>query len=209
MTAKKQNSIISLSDYRKKKLKELKEKNLLDKKESSTKSNPQEMGQIFYMSNYLKRKNIPQIKELKKEQDKSFFPDSNKEIEPNNIIILDQYRKEKNKERVWKKEFPQEALSVAGMAFLFLFTFNLAVSLKSNSPSKAFEPSGSIARGENIIKQRETLKPKPSFSRTIASPKKYKQSLFSHKKWAQKINTLDREDIILGKKSSSSKYTGF
>ena len=214
MTAKKQNSIISLSDYRKKKLTKQKTKeSVLEKKEQSFKNETQSMGKIFYMSNYLKTKKIPELKELKKEENKSFVPSSKESAPANNIIILDEYRKRKNTERIWKKEFPKEALSVAGMAFLFLFTFNLAISIQSNSPSKAFSPAGGlIARGENTPYSQEKLeegsKSNNSF-RQIASSKEKKPVSLSHKKWVQKIKQLDRKKVILGKKSSSSDYTGF
>ena len=214
MTNKKDNSTISLLDYRKKKAGKQ-----TTKPSADSPSKKQSKSQIVYMSNYLKTKKIPDLKELKEKQDKNFFLTEIKK-EDSNLIILDQYRKEKNRKRVWKKQvqfYTKEALSVSGMAFLFLFTFNLAVSIKSNSPSGTFKAdSQKIVRGENLKENLgENLEESlglssPNRPRPIANVKqKDKALLLSHKNWVKKIKQIDREKIILGKKPSSSDYTGF
>ena len=203
MTHKKDNSIISFLDYQKKKLK----KQQIKKTASSDADNSDRSAQIFYMSNYLKTKKIPDLKALKKEQDKTFFPETKKEAEKSNIIILDQYRKEKHQKRIWKKQiqfYTKEALSVSGMAFLFLFTFNLAVSLQSQSPAKDFKTAHQIETEPNNQELAEKNQ------RGIANlSKKNKIQSLSYKKQIQKMKQLKRENVILGKKSSSSNYTGF
>lgn len=188
-------------------------KALLDKSENPNKTSSNTSAKIFYMSSYLKTKKIPELKELQKEQDESFFLSLNKNTKTNNIIILDQYRKEKNRKRVWKKEFPKEALNVAGLAFLFLFTFNVAVSLQSNFPSQTFNFTGLAAKEENTqhnsgqrLKEDLGLESDNSIRQTAKEKRKQE---FSYKHWTQKINQLDRKNLIFGKKPSSSEYFGF
>ena len=209
MKTEKDNSLISLSDYRKQKGQKRRATTSNETKPSSKESFPLQENKIFYMSNYLKTKEIPDLKDLhqQKNQNRKFSPKT-KQGEKNNLIILDQYRKEKHNKKIWKKQFQfytKEALSVSGLAFLFLFTFNLAVSIQSHSPSGNFKTANpSVARAE-------TLKEKPSFktSRGVANVKENKKPPLSHKKWTQKIKHIDRKDVILGKKASSSDYTGF
>ena len=208
MTNKKDNSIISLLDYKKKKA----EKQTSSKPEDSPKIQAQTKAPIVYMSNYLKNKKIPDLKYLQGKQNESVFSIETKE-ESNNLIILDQYRKEKNKKRIWKKQvqfYTKEALSVSGLAFLFLFTFNLAVSIQSNTPSQASRasaPKTNIVRGESYTEKTE----QPSrIYRKIAHAKAKDEALpRSHKDWGRKIQQMDREKVILGRKPSSSDYTGF
>ncbi|MCZ0932007.1 MAG: hypothetical protein OXJ52_02525, partial [Oligoflexia bacterium] len=153
MTDKKDNSVISLLDYREKKRKKL-SSTKAKLEPSKEKSLSKTESQIFYMSNYLKKKEIPELKDIQKQNLKRADSPQNKPEETNNLIILDQYRKEKHKQRVWKKQalfYTKEALNVSSMAFLFLLTFNLAVSIQSNNkalsaPFKTANPS--VVRGE-------------------------------------------------------------
>ena len=216
MTDKQDDSVISLLDYRKKKSEKQASPKEADK--TKEKTNSKTKSQIVYMSNYLKTKKIPELKDTQKQNpEKTAFPTAKPE-EINNLIILDQYRKEKHKQRVWKKQalfYTKEALNVSGMAFLFLLTFNLAVSIRStDSPSTTFKTANStIVRGESIKenseeKLKESLGLKFGGSRKTANVTETNKALpISHKQWVQKMKNT--ENIILGKKPASSDYIGF
>ena len=220
MTDKKNNSIISMEGY--KKSQEAKKESLLPggkPKEDSEKPQAESLqprdhskktAKIIYMSSYLKTKKIPDLKDLKEEPKESVPAETEKE--PDNIIILDQYRKEKWERRDWKKQteiYTKEALSVAGMAFLFLFTFNVALSIKPNSPANT-ESSSLIAENfqeEGLQEMNESFVETGERPREIAKIKEQKTSDLSHKKWIEKIKRTPRNRVVLGKPMSSD-YTG-
>ena len=207
MKQKENNSIISLLEYKK-------EKTLLEKskKASFTKTNSSlkdssdfKENKIFYMSNYLKSKKIPDLKNLQEQKNPTEPPlYKSKEEKLNNLIILDDYRKKKR--RIWKKQYTQEALSVSGLAFLFLFIFNLTVSIPSNSPVESFNTGHPALAREDTTKENAPTK----ISRGIAREKNTKKNpALTNEHWLKNLKETKKENVILGKKPNSSDYTGF
>lgn len=180
-----------------------------DKQENnSIKKKQKSHSQIIYMSNYLKSKKIPDLNIAKP------APIKKEQVKKDNLIILDQYRREKEEKRVWKKQFQfytKEALSVSGMTFLFMFMFNLMSSIPSNyqpglvSRTQTTVASGSFESGENL---KESLGLETDSSRKTASQTN-KIMLNSHKKWTKKLKNLNKKNIIFGEKPLSSDYKGF
>ena len=212
MTDKKNNSIISMEGYKKSQEKESlqaggKSKEDLEKPQAESlqpTNKPKKTAKIIYMSSYLKTKKIPELKDLKEEPKESVRPETEKE--PNNIIILDQYRKEKWKRRDWKKQietYTKEAVSVAGMAFLFLFTFNVALSIKPSTESSSLIAEN--IQEEGLQEINESFFEAGERPRRIANEQKI--SDLSHKEWIKKVKQLPRNRVGLGKPSSSD-YTG-
>ena len=211
---KKNSSIISLQDYKKQKAKARKKTQKVagDKYENDSikeDGNTQNNSQIFYMSNYLKSKKIPDLKEIQNQKPSSI---KEKQEKKDNLIILDQYRKEKQEKRVWKKQFQfytKEALSVSGMAFLFLLMFNLMSHIPSTpgllNPGQTTIASKKVDSGESL---KESLGLGYEGSRKTASQTN-KDLLPTYKKWTQKLKKTNKENIIFGKKPLSSDYTGF
>ena len=127
---------------------------------------------------------------------------------------MDQYRKEKQEKKVWKKEFQfytKEALSVSGMTFLFLFMFNLMSSIPSNyQPGLVSGEQTIVARGnrESGERLKESLGLETEGSRKTASQTN-KNLLKSHREWTKKLKSKNKENIIFGEKPLSSDYKGF
>ncbi|MCY4321472.1 MAG: hypothetical protein OXC37_03585 [Bdellovibrionaceae bacterium] len=182
--AKKNISVISLSNYKKNKSNKAVSKKQKNNTDSSIKQQKSNKSKIFYMSHYLKTKKTPTLK-------KTFYQITKQENK--NIVPLDKYRSEKKNKSSWRK-YTIEALSVSGMTFLFLFTFNVASSFFYDSSSKIF-----VNKSSKKSSFREIAREKP----------KDKTDLLSQKEWIKKIRQLKRENVILGRKANSSDYIGF
>ena len=212
MKKNKISSIISLQDYKKQKAKAMEKYKKVSKEiksNNSPKKNQNSQTQIFYMSNYLKLKKIPDLKNIQKST-----PIKEEPVKKDNLISLDQYRKEKQEKKVWKKEFQfytKEALSVSGMTFLFLFMFNLMSSIPSNyQPGLVSGEQTIVARGnrESGERLKESLGLETEGSRKTASQTN-KNLLKSHREWTKKLKSTNKKNIIFGEKPISSDYKGF
>ena len=157
----KMNKVISLSDYRNKKREFLKEKKV---------SGDELKGELVSLTDYIKNKKSP-----------FKVAESPVKIEENNIIV---FRQKKD----WKP-YGKAVAQVAGLTFLFLFSFNLFF---QKNP-KAFLTAKSFFD-------------EPTASRTIASIDT-KKAYSEEKSYIKALKKNPRTKSA--PKSQSSEYTGF